>query len=698
MKRNTFIAALLLVVAGVQTAWAQKVIIKLADDQTLKYKVSQVEYIAFEEAVNVEYVDLALPSGTLWASMNVGANAPEEYGDYFAWGEISPKTVYDWATYKYSDGTGSKLTKYCLQTSCGFNGFTDSRTELLPEDDAASYNWDENWQMPSYVQCRELCNSSYTTTEPKTVNGVDGVEIKSKFNGKSIFLPVAGCRYNDISSFVGSNGFYWTRTIFYDDSQSAYKMNFNFSSGSASINGNVRHVGFSVRPVRVETAAPIPVSQITLDKNTLSLNNDETAQLTATVSPINARNRSVTWSSSNTSVATVDQSGLVTALTKGNCTITCEAKDGSGVKATCSVTVKQLVTGITLNKSDLSLAIGEDYWLRATISPSDASTTSVTWTSSNENIATVSSTGIVTAVDKGICAITCTANDGSGVKATCAVTVIKRLTAITLSPQTLLVTRGSSRTITATFTPSDASNTNLTWQSSNTAIASVTPTTGMVNANNIGTCTITCLSQDGSGVKGQCEVKVTAAPQYVDLGLPSGTLWATFNIGANSPGEVGDYFAWGESDPNKDTWNYATYSMCQGSTQYMTKYNWTDNKKELEPEDDAATVIWGSEWQMPSNTQTAELFTNASSTWVQQDGVWGVQFKSIHNKKTIFFPAAGYYEGSSLKYTDTGNYWTRNLASGVNYSAPKLYFSSSDEYNADERRYCGLTIRPVRKQ
>ena len=96
-----------------------------------------------------EYVDLGLPSGLLWATCNVGADAPEDYGDYIAWGETTPKTTYNWSTYQYCMGSYNTLTKYCNKTSFGYNGFTDNLTTLLPEDDAATANWGSGWRMPT---------------------------------------------------------------------------------------------------------------------------------------------------------------------------------------------------------------------------------------------------------------------------------------------------------------------------------------------------------------------------------------------------------------------------------------------------------------------------------------------------------------------------------------------------------------------
>ncbi len=131
-----------------------------------------------------EYVDLGLPSGTLWATCNVGANSPEEYGNYFAWGETKPKSDYTWGIYKYCQGSPDTMTKYCRSRSYGT---VDNKTELEPSDDAATANWGGGWQMPSREQFNELFNSSYTATTWTTLNGVSGYEITSKSNGNSIF-------------------------------------------------------------------------------------------------------------------------------------------------------------------------------------------------------------------------------------------------------------------------------------------------------------------------------------------------------------------------------------------------------------------------------------------------------------------------------------------------------------------------------
>ena len=194
-----------------------------------------------------EWVDLGLPSGTLWATCNIGATAPEEYGDYFAWGETEPKDYYDWSTYKWCNSTDSRLTKYCTNSSYGYNGFTDGKTELDPEDDAAWFNWGPSWRMPTWVQLQELdenCSSVWTT-----LNGVNG-RLFTGPNGNTLFLPAAGRLWGDESlNYVGFSGYYWMRTLRSSTPGSAFYLNF-YSGGVADlIYGRCR--GLTVRAVRV---------------------------------------------------------------------------------------------------------------------------------------------------------------------------------------------------------------------------------------------------------------------------------------------------------------------------------------------------------------------------------------------------------------------------------------------------------------
>ena len=251
MKTRGLVAVLLLL-TGSQSALAQKLKLYLSDKQVVEYSVEKVDSLVFTDgagdtAESHEYVDLGLPSGTLWATCNVGANSPEEYGDYFAWGETEPKSNYDWSTYKYYNGSPETMTKYCTNNDMGR---VDNKTELEAMDDAATVNWGSNWQMPSKEQFEELYNSSYTTTTWTTMNGKNGRKITSKSNGNSIFLPAAGYRDDTSLCNAGSFGDYWSRSL--NSSSSNYACSLGFYSSSIGTSNSRRYYGQSVRPVRVK--------------------------------------------------------------------------------------------------------------------------------------------------------------------------------------------------------------------------------------------------------------------------------------------------------------------------------------------------------------------------------------------------------------------------------------------------------------
>ena len=191
------------------------------------------------------YVDLGLPSGLLWATCNVGAEAPEAYGDYFAWGETTPKDNYSWGTYQYCMGSINTLTKYCSTSSYGYNGFTDNLTTLEPIDDAATANWGDGWRMPTKAEWQELYdNTTVTWTQQNGVNG----RLFTASNGNSLFLPAAGYRNGSSLYHAGSYGYYWTSSLNISNPNFAWSL--YFYSGYINMHSNYRYYGQSVRPVR----------------------------------------------------------------------------------------------------------------------------------------------------------------------------------------------------------------------------------------------------------------------------------------------------------------------------------------------------------------------------------------------------------------------------------------------------------------
>jgi hypothetical protein len=186
-----------------------------------------------------EYVDLGL--SVLWATCNVGANSPEEYGDYFAWGEVEPKEEYTWENYKWCDGDYTKLNKYCTKEQYGI---VDNKVILDLSDDAAHVNMGGNWRMPTLAECKELV--SQCTWAWTTINGVNGHQITGP-NGNSIFLPATGAITKLGLQNEGSSGYYWINSI---SSTNPYNANDIFNLlNSYGINAFSRYIGRVIRPV-----------------------------------------------------------------------------------------------------------------------------------------------------------------------------------------------------------------------------------------------------------------------------------------------------------------------------------------------------------------------------------------------------------------------------------------------------------------
>ena len=175
--------------------------------------------------------------------MNVGASSPDDYGDYFAWGETVPKDYYDWSTYDWCNGSETTLTKY---NNSSDYGRVDNKTQLDLADDAARANWGGSWRMPTdaeMTELREQCTWSWTIQ-----NGGYGYKVTSKSNGNSIYLPAAGSRYESLLDPAGSYGYYWSSSLNTSYPDGAFYLYFNSYSHIARNNSD-RSRGHSVRPV-----------------------------------------------------------------------------------------------------------------------------------------------------------------------------------------------------------------------------------------------------------------------------------------------------------------------------------------------------------------------------------------------------------------------------------------------------------------
>jgi len=243
----------------------------------------------------------------------------------------------------------------------------------------------------------------------------------------------------------------------------------------------------------------VPVSSITLNKTSLSLNKGQTETLIATVSPADATDKTVSWSSSDATIASVDQSGKVSAVKGGSVIITAAAGEQS---ATCSVTITVPVKSVTLNKTSVMLKKGEIVALSATVSPSDATDKTVSWTTSNNGVASVQQDGTVTAIKTGTDVVTASVG---GKTATCAIFVSTPVESVSLDRTSISLEESQTTTLVATISPSDADEKTINWSSSRTSIATVDDS-GVVKAISVGETIITA---SVGGKSATCTVTVS---------------------------------------------------------------------------------------------------------------------------------------------------------------------------------------------
>ena len=468
-------------------------------------------------APGLEAVDLGLPSGLKWAPFNLGASAPEEFGYYYAWGETEPKSDYSWSTYKFARSFSTMITKYHAG---------DKKTILDPEDDVAHVTLGSKWRIPTVDEWRELIEQCTWTKISR--NGINGRLVTGN-NGNSIFLPAAGDRYETTLRNANAVGYYSCSTVsaemHYDH---AWRSFFNANPGVFFVE---RCVGQPVRPVYGKYA--VSVEGVSLDKTELELSGGETYKLTVTFLPDNATMKSVSWSSSNTSVARVSSKGVVTGVSVGSAVITVTTIDGQ--------------------------------------------------------------------------------------------------------------------------------------------------------------------------ITSDCYVRVTSTPvlEAIDLDLPSGLKWASFNLGAANPEDFGDYYSWGETEPKSD-YSTSTYKFGILWEGPLFKYNTqesfgtVDNKTVLDPEDDVAHVKLGEKWRMPTIDEWRELIEQCSWSRSYRNGVGGY-LGIARNGKTIFIPAAGSRYDATTFHNNEGFllYWSSSLYSDYPSCAYFVTISQNMLVDSSSGRSEGLSIRPV---
>lgn len=280
-----------------------------------------------------------------------------------------------------------------------------------------------------------------------------------------------------------------------------------------------------------------------------------------------------------------------------------------------------------------------------------------------------------------------------------------------LSETQLNLEIGEEKLIMATIQPADVVNPQVKWECSNPDVAIIrSPDYDVcfVSAKKAGTCTITCRAVDDSSVYAECQVTVDYG--YVDLGLPSGTLWSKYNVDYYLYEEL-VYFPWGDKWKSENDWGHYSFfegtdesnvqviKYCTNSGQGMNGI--TDGNDELLPEDDTATAYWGDNWEMPTKQQFLELIDERYTEieFTQNTRLeYGVMITSKTNGNSIFLRAAGYHEGyRRLMRDEVGMYWSRTLDTNDNLNAELFTFDSSEAMMTQRPRYLGLSVRPVRK-
>ena len=455
----------------------------------------------------------------------------------------------------------------------------------------------------------------------------------------------------------------------------------------------------------VKVGGNIPVSFVSVNPPMAEMIIGEQTQLKAVVSPSDATDAKIIWSSSRQSIATVSPSGLVTATGEGTAEIYASAGEKKGE---CSIRVKKpSVSSVSLNKTELVLFLDETFQLEATILPPGASNT-ISWASSNKNVVSVTD-GLIKGIKEGDATITAKCGERS---AQCYVNVKKKVisvTSVSITPTSLRLTGNTSATLTATVNPADATERTVIWSSNAPAVASVNE--GYVSAGKKGIATITASCGDKSAT---CTVKVvgTVPSGAVDLGLD--VFWASCNIGASHEYEYGSYYAWGEIN-TKSSYSITNYRWWKynDTTEdvIITKYNPTDlkggpvdNLTQLLLEDDVANYKLKGNWRIPTRDECQELINNCTYSVTTVNGKKGLKFTSKIEgfvDRSIFFPFCGIKQGSYFEYAgENGYYWSSSLDLAPPDDAYPLRVFVRNNYpntsaNFSLLRSDGISIRPV---
>ena len=725
-----------------------------------------------------EYVDLGLPSGLLWATYNVGATKSTEVGDYFAWGETTPKNRYNWDNYRWCtvDPTGAfdKFTKY---------NQIDSMTVLDREDDAATANWGDAWRMPTIKESDELVNGcTWDWTKDFQGTKVAGMVGTSKTNGNVIFLPMSHS-FNGDSIIIDDvdDGFFWSSTLStvvnnngngYDHKKGVHSGSgyyYKFIKGHIEIAHINRCFGSTVRAVVSGDSCTIKTFTVNFfGIDSTLIEKQEVKKGSAAIAPEVANPEDfefIEWSDSSFTNVQSDinvyarfnriavcgheyvdlglPSGLLWATYNVGATKSTEVGDYFAWGETtpknrynwdnyrwCTVdptgafdkfTKYNQIDSMTVldREDDAATANWGDAWRMPTIKESDELVNGCTWdwtkdfqgtkvagmvgtSKTNGNVIFLpmshSFNGdsiIIDDVDDGFfwssTLSTVVNNNGNGydhkkgvhsgsgyyykfIKGHIEIAHINRCFGSTVRA---VVSGDSCGKVPSFYTVNfyDKDSTLIKKQIVREGTAAIDPKVPEVKDHKFTGWSDTTYINVKSDINAYAQYEKVAinGHEFVDLGLPNGTLWASSNVGAKTPTDIGDYFAWGETSP-KPFYSLNTYKWCTvdstGVLDSILKYNSTDSTIVLDSEDDAATANLGEGWRMPTMREAEELVNGCDWNWTydfQGTQAAGMVGTSKTNGKIIFLPMSHSMNGDSLvDRLDDGFIWTSNLSTIVN--------------------------------
>ena len=645
-----------------------------------------------------EPVDLGLPSGTKWASTNVGATSPEDYGDYYSWGETSTKDSYTESSYGYED-----------------------RPSTLPSSaDAAIAKWGDEWRMPTADELQEL----YTIGEwsGESQNGVAGFRVTGP-NGNSIFIPNAG--YMGFEQFGTPYECYlWSSS--YEAGQATYLR--YTGEGSAVEGTSSLYYGYSVRPVYADSGESGDTGDSdlpTVRTNSVTNISNTFAEFEYTITSEGASaiiESGVCWSTSHNptiadgntteSAALIDTEFTTTIPTLDANTTYYVRAYATNSEGTAYGNEIEIFTptdaiggqyyvdlGLSGNLKWAYMNMGAtvpegygDYYAWGETSPKPE------YTSENyiytDSPATLPASNDAAAQNWGLDWRMPTEAEMQVLIDSCTwiettLNGVKGHKVVGPNGNFIFLPCGGNYD---GSTLSDAgyayfyfTSTCLTPGISNISVRSLiwTRSAGSINSfSSYKGLTIRAVN----GIAGSGDTGDSDTHEPVDLGLPSGTKWASTNVGATNPEDYGDFYAWGETN-TKDNFS---------EDEYVDLYPDHDDSTPitLPASNDAATAQWGSDWRMPTDAEIQELLDNCTWNWESENGVAG--YRVSGNGNSIFIPAAGYRYETTTNYVGTlGYYWTSSIGIGDASGAWHMRFSNGDKDLYGNDPFVGYSIRPV---